>query len=369
MSNRLLRAVALFALTLLFAAALLAAESKPPLRVAVAGLVHGHADGFFSHALKRTDVQIVAIAEPDRALFDQYAAKFRLDTSLYHADLDEALRTTHPQAVLGYTSTYDHRHLVEICARYAIPVMVEKPLAVSYEDAQAIAKAARAAKILVLVNYETSWYPSNQAAYKLIHDGAIGEIRKVVVHDGHEGPKEIGVGPEFLNWLTDAKLNGGGALFDFGCYGADLMTWWMDGQRPLSVTAVTQQIKPDVYPHVDDEATIVLTYPRAQAILQASWNWPYSRKDSEIYGRTGSIVTIAARDIAVRLPREAQATIRAAAPIPAPYDDSLSYLRAVLLDGAKPDALSSLETNLIVTEILDAARRSAASGKTIQLGH
>jgi len=369
MSNRLLRVVALFALTLLSAAALPAADSKPPLRVAIAGLVHGHADGFFSHALKRTDVEIVAIAEPDRALFEQYAAKFRLDTSLYHADLDEALRTTHPQAVLGYTSTYDHRKLVEICARYAIPVMVEKPLAVSYEDAQAIAKAARAAKILVLVNYETSWYPSNQAAYKLVHDGAIGEIRKVVVHDGHEGPKEIGVGPEFLNWLSDPKLNGGGALFDFGCYGADLMTWWMDGQRPLTVTAVTQQIKPEVYPHVDDEATILLTYPRAQAILQASWNWPYSRKDSEIYGRTGSIVTIAAKDIAVRLPREAQATVRAAAPIPAPYDDSLTYLRAVLLDGAKPDALSSLETNLIVTEILDAARRSATSGKTIQLGH
>ena len=369
MSNRLLRVVALFAPTLLSAAALPAADSKPPLRVAIAGLVHGHADGFFSHALKRTDVEIVAIAEPDRALFEQYAAKFRLDTSLYHADLDEALRTTHPQAVLGYTSTYDHRKLVEICARYAIPVMVEKPLAVSYEDAQAIAKAARAAKILVLVNYETSWYPSNQAAYKLVHDGAIGEIRKVVVHDGHEGPKEIGVGPEFFKWLTDPKLNGGGALFDFGCYGADLMTWWMDGQRPLTVTAVTQQIKPEVYPHVDDEATILLTYPRAQAILQASWNWPYSRKDSEIYGRTGSIVTIAAKDIAVRLPREAQATVRAAAPIPAPYDDSLTYLRAVLLDGAKPDALSSLETNLIVTEILDAARRSATSGKTIQLGH
>jgi len=259
--------------------------------------------------------------------------------------------------------------LVEICARYAIPVMVEKPLEVSYEDAQAIAKAARAAKILVLVNYETSWYPSNHAAYKLVHDGAIGEVRKVVVHDGHEGPKEIRVGPEFLNWLTDPKLNGGGALFDFGCYGADLMTWWMDGQRPLTVTAITQQIKPDVYAHVDDEATIVLTYPRAQAILQASWNWPYSRKDSEIYGRTGSIVTIAAKDIAVRLPREAQATARAAAPIPAPYDDSLTYLRAVLLEGTKPDALSSLETNLIVSEILDAARRSAASGKTIQLGH
>ena len=196
--------------------------------------------------------------------------------------------------------------------------MMEKPLAVSYEDAQAIARAARAGKIQVLVNYETSWYPSNHEAYELVRSGAIGDVRKVVVHDGHEGPKEINVQPEFFKWLTDPKLNGAGALFDFGCYGADLMTWLMDGERPLTVTAVTQQIKPDIYPHVDDEATIVLTYPKAQAILQASWNWPYARKDMEVYGRTGSVITIAANDISVRLPHQAQSTTRAAAPIPAP---------------------------------------------------
>ena len=57
----------------------------------------------------------------------------------------------------------------------------------------------------------------------------------------------------------------------------------------------------------------------------------------------------------------------AAKPLPAPYDNSLSYLRAVVVNGMKPDGPSSLDINLTVTEILDAARRSAASGKTIRL--
>jgi len=134
--------------------------------------------------------------------------------------------------------------------------------------------------------------PLPDAAFDLVHEGALGAVRKVVVHDGHYGPKEIGVEPEFLAWLTDPKLNGGGALFDFGCYGADLMTWLMDGQRPQTVTAVTKQIKPEIYPRVDDEATIVLTYPKAQAIVQASWNWPFSRKDMEVYGQTGYVITV-----------------------------------------------------------------------------
>jgi predicted dehydrogenase len=244
--------------------------------------------------------------------------------------------------------------------------MMEKPLAVSLEDALAIQKAASAAKIHVLVNYETSWYRSNHAAYNLVHDRGLGEIRKVVVHDGHKGPKEIGVEPEFLQWLTDPKLNGGGALFDFGCYGADLMTWLMDGQRPQTVTAVTQQIKPEIYSRVDDEATIVLTYPKAQAIIQASWNWPIDRKDLEVYGQTGQVITVRRDEIRVHRADQDEHLVPGG-PIAPPYDDELGYFRSVILDGAKEDALSSLDTNVTVTEILDTARRSAKEHKTIHL--
>ena len=324
--------------------------------------------GFLDQSRHSSEIEIVGVAEPDASLLSQAAARYGFDRSILFADLDEMLQKVHPQAVLVYTNTYDHRRVVEICARHGVPVMMEKPLAVSLEDALAIEKAAHAGKIQVLVNYETSWYRSNHAAYDLVHEGALGDVRKVVVHDGHYGPKEIGVEPEFLAWLTDPKLNGGGALFDFGCYGADLMTWLMDGQRPQTVTAVTQQIKPEIYSRVDDEATIILTYPKAQAIMQASWNWPFGRKDMEVYGQTGYAITVQSNDIRVRRGGENSHEEQIAAkPVPAPYDNSLSYLRAVIVDGAKPDALSSLETNVTVTEILDAARRSAASGKTVSL--
>jgi predicted dehydrogenase len=337
-----------------------------PLRIAVAGLVHGHVAGFFQHSLHRPDIQVVVIAEPDQQLAARYATEVGLDRNLIFTDLEDMVQKTHPQAVLVYTNTYDHRRVVEICARHGIPVMMEKPLAVSAEDAHAIADAARKGKIQVLVNFETSWYRSNHAAYDLVHEKAIGDIRKVVVHDGHQGPREIGVQPEFLAWLNDPKLDGGGALYDFGCYGADLMTWLMDGQRPTSVTAVTQQIKPEIYPRVDDEATIILTYPKAQAILQASWNWPFDRKDMEVYGQTGYVITVRHDDVRVRLKGEEEKQV-AAKPVPSPNDDSLSLLRVVVLSGAKPDPASSLETNVIVAEILDAARRSAASGKSVHL--
>lgn len=346
---------------------ILGAAEAEPLRVAIVGLVHGHVEGFFANSLHRPEIRIVGISDPQRGLFDRYASQFGLDPALYHADLEEMLRAARPQAVLVYSNTFDHRKIVELCAKHHVAVMMEKPLAVSLADAQAIEHAAHEGDIPVLVNYETSWYRDNHDLLELVRAGALGDVRKVVVHDGHQGPKEIGVSPEFLNWLTDPKLNGGGALFDFGCYGADLMTWLMNGERPLSVTAVTQRIKPEVYPHVDDEATIILTYPKAQAILQASWNWPFDRKDMEVYGRTGYAITGGRDTLKIRRAGEKTEQTVTAGQVPSPYADSITYLSAVVRDGLKPDRFSSLETNVIVTEILDAARQSAATGKKVIL--
>jgi predicted dehydrogenase len=364
-----IRTVSFILLSLLFATlAFPAPPAQTPLRVGIVGLVHGHVHGFLGQSRHSPVIEIVGVAEPNASLLSQAATRYGFDRSILFADLEDMLEKVHPQAVLVYTNPYDHRRVVEICARHSVQVMMEKPLAVSLEDALAMEKAAHTGNIRVLVNYETSWYRSNHAAYDLVHEGALGDVRKVVVHDGHNGPKEIGVEPEFLAWLTDPRLNGGGALFDFGCYGADLMTWLMDGQRPLSVTAVTQQIKPEIYSRVDDEATIILTYPKTQAIIQASWNWPFDRKDMEVYGQTGYVITVKRDDVRVRRRgNDSRDEQLSAKPIAPPYDNSLSYLRAVTLDGAKPDALSSLDTNVTVTEILDAARRSAATRKTVML--
>jgi glucose-fructose oxidoreductase len=163
-------------------------------------------------------------------------------------------------------------------------------------------------------------------------------------------------------------LDGGGALYDFGCYGADLMTWLLHGEAPQSVTAVTEQLQPSVYPKVDDEADILLTYRNAIAIVQGSWNWPFDVKDMDVYGRTGSVKTIKRDRVEVRLENEAAARTTEAAAVVTPYDDPLHYLAAVIRgdiqEGHDP---SSLETNVIVSEILDAARQSARTGRSVRL--
>ena len=364
MNKRILMAVALSFLTVLRGRS---EDARPPVRFAIVGLTHDHARGFIPAARNRDDVQLVGIVEPDRELTARYARTYQLDTNLFCSTLDELLRKTNVQAVATFTSTFDHRRVVEECAARGLTVMMEKPLAVNMKHALAMQAAAKKGGIQILVNYETTWYPGNHEAFSIIHDQhAIGDIRKMVVHDGHRGPKEIGCSADFLRWLTDPTLNGGGALMDFGCYGADLMTWLMNGRRPVSVFAVTQQLKPDVYPKVEDEATIVLTYPNAQGIIQASWNWPYDRKDMEIYGQSGQLLVPRKDLIRLRSGNVPEAD-KSPAPLRGAQADPLSYLAAVVHGEIKPSGLSSLEINMIVTEILDAARESARTGKRVDL--
>jgi predicted dehydrogenase len=344
-------------------------KSNSEIKLGIAGLTHGHV-GWILDAMKKGDVKVVGIAESNREVAQRYAKEYGFPISLVYPTLEEMVAKTNPDGVTAFGPIFDHLHVVEVCAPLHIDVMVEKPLAVNGEHAQKMARLVRENGIKLVTDYETTWYPTNHLAYQMaVDEKKLGEIRKVIVCDGHQGPKEINVQPEFLAWLTDPKQNGGGAVVDFGCYGANLITWLIQNQKPLTVSATLQTMKPDVYPKVDDEATIILTYPGTQGIIQASWNWPFSRKDMQIFGRTGELFAASRHEIDYRLAGEDKETKKELPERLAPYNDPFAWFEAVIRGDiiVSPTDLSSLENNLIVVEILDAARESARTGKVVHL--
>ena len=352
--------------SVLVLSAMMVHSQEAPLRLAVAGITHGHL-GEVVRRMNRGDFQIVGVAEPR----DEYRAKNeltgRLDASLFYGDLGRMLDETKPEVVVAYGSIYDHLAVVEACAPRGVHVMVEKPLAVDNKSARRIAKLAAKYGIKVLTNYETTWYSTNQYAKRLIDEGQIGTPVRINIYDGHEGPKEIGCSPMFLEWLTDPVLNGGGAVIDFGCYGANLATWLLHGQEPLSVYAVLKQHKPDVYPKVDAVAPIVVEYPSCTVQIMASWCWPKGRKDMYVYGSSGSIFQLTSGQMETRINGRDSGPFEAPQ-LEQPYDDSFRFLRAVVRGEIElpPYDLSSLENNLMVVHILDAARRSARTGRPVR---
>lgn len=330
--------------------------------------MHGHVSGFLHELPKHTNVELVGVSEPDAALRQKYQAQTKLPVSAFFASEKEMLEKTKPQAILVYTAPADHLSAISVAAPMHIAAMVEKPLATTTADAETIAKLSTQYKVPVLTNYATTWFPANTAVYQAVKEGQVGDIRKIVAYDGHRGPKEIGVGPEFLGWLTDPVKNGGGAIVDFGCYGIDLVTWLMHGELPESVTAVTQQMKPEIYSKVDDDSTIILKYPHAQAVIMGSWNWPVDRRDLAVYGSKGVASAVKTDGLRVHLISEKEEQVSKAVPLTAPEDNSLDYLTAVLTNKTAPKGdLTALDTNVKVVRILSAARESAKSGRTVVL--
>lgn len=341
-----------------------------PLRIVIVGATHGHVP-FLLNRKNKEDVVVVGIYEPDKALAERLAKNYHLSASIFYTDVNNMLDAVKPEAAAVFGSIYKHMAAVEVCAPRGIHIMVEKPLATTVAQAEKMQQLAKKYKIHLLTDFETSWYPATAKTGQLVNDSNfVGSIKKVVIHDGHQGPKKIRVNQEFFDWLTDPVQNGGGALVDFGCYGANLMTWLMQGQQPVSVTAVTQHFQPDVYPKVDDEATIIVSYPTAQCIIQASWNWPFSRKDMEVYGETGYVITTNNTGMRIRsATTKAEQSIEVTASDVPVYTEPFAYFKDVLRGKAKvPEfGLYSLENNLMVVRILSAARESAKSGKTVFL--
>jgi predicted dehydrogenase len=339
-------------------------QAQNTLRVAVAGLAHDHVRGLMNQ-YKKGEVIITGIAEGDGQLVEKYKKSYQLPDSIFFPDLASLLAKKKPDVVLAYTSISEHIKVVEVCAPRGIPVMVEKPLATTIKDAERIAELSKLHHIQVLTNYETTWYNSNQQLYEMVNSGhIIGSVRKMNVHDGHNGPQEIGCSPDFLNWLTDPVKNGGGAVMDFGCYGANLMVWLMNGKAPIAVTAVTHHLKPLIYPKVEDDATILLEYPDATGIIEASWDWPFGIKDFEVFGTQGYLHALNGNTLQQRLKDNYESVSLK----PATYQDNIQYLNDVLSGKLDPGHdLSSLENNLIVVRILESALKSAREGKRIVL--
>ena len=121
-------------------------------------------------------------------------------------------------------------------------------------------------------------------------------------------------------------------------------------------------LKPAMYPRVDDDATIVLTYRGATAVIEASWCWTHDTKEMDIYTERGSIHAGKWDVLAIRAPDQPAEPVEPEAK-PECLENEWTYLRRVVRGECPVDPLSSLEMNVVAAEILDAARASAKANR------
>jgi predicted dehydrogenase len=345
----------------------LAAQART--RLAIVGLDHDHVWGILKLIASQPDAELVAIADTHPELIQKAKATAPPSVkffSNYVAMLDEVK----PDAVIVTTANNRHLEILRACAKRKIHFDTEKPMAASGADAREMERLAREAGIKLMVNYVSAWPQSTQEALRRIQAGEIGNIQKIIVQFGHEGPKEIGTSKYFADWLYDPVKNGAGALMDFGCYGAD---WAMVLKgRPKRVYAASLKLKTAQHNAVEDDATVLLEYADATAILMPSWDWPYGKGQAEIFGSKGSFLVRgdgllfqpAKGDTSVQNPDGKPLETQPVAP---EKRNNLAYFLYCIRNDKPIEGLVSAAVNVGVNEIIDAANESIRTGREVAL--
>lgn len=332
-------------------------------KIAVIGLIHSHVWGHLGKMIQGAPARLAGIAETRADLIEE-AKRRGAPAEVFFDDYRKMLEQTKPDIVWAFVENNRHLEIVQACAPRKIHVMFEKPLASTYRDALAIRELARKHGIQVMTNYQMAWWPSQYAAKAQADSGALGQvwrIRGIVGHGGPGGP--TGLNRYFFEWLTDPVKNGGGALVDFGCYNALWALWYLG--RPESVYAQANRLRPETFPKVEDHSTIVLHYPKAVAVLEGSWDLPRSFQDLEVFGREGSLY-VTQRRVELRKGRGAPEEIPPAE-LPPERAEPIAYMIHCLRTGRPLEGLVSLDLNVEVCEILEAAKMSLASGRAVKL--
>lgn len=350
-------------------AAQAAVPQETKIRLAIIGLDHDHVWGLLKDISGESRAELVAIADPHPELLNR-AKPQAPATAKFYSDYVQLLDEAKPDAVVVTTSNDRHLQILRECANRHIHYFTEKPLATNAADAREMARLANQAGIKLMVNYWNAWVPASHELFRAVKSDKIGPVQKIIVQYGHRGPKEIGVSPYFASWLYDPAKNGGGAIIDFGCYGAE-WALWLKG-RPARVYAAVAKLKVEQHNNVDDDATIILEYPDATVVIQASWNWPYSKSAVEVSGPKGAL--LASRD-ALFFRSSTQQGLGST-----PYGDPMrlgslapeaanpvSYFLHCIRAGNPIGEPLSAELNVQVMEILDAARESVRLGRAQDL--
>jgi predicted dehydrogenase len=332
--------------------------------IAVVGLVHSHVWGHLNKIVSGDPAKLVGVAETEPELVAE-AKKRGVPENLIFSDWKKMLDQQKPEIVWAFVENNRHLEIAQYCAAHKIHILFEKPLASTYKDAAAIRDLARKNGIYVMANYQMAWWPANYAAKDLADSGEIGTVWRLHGIVGHGGPGgHTGLGRFFVDWLTDPVKNGGGALVDFGCYNALWSLWYLG--RPESVYAEVVHLRPAEFPKVEDSSTILLHYPGAEAVLEGSWDLPRGFQDLEVFGRRGSINM---RNDGVTLQKSGDKTAQSVPlkPLAPEAAEPIAAMIHSIETKTEPQGMTSLDMNVQVMEIIDAAKESIKTGKAVRL--
>lgn len=359
----------------------------------IIGFAHMHVNEIAAYISEEESFELLGIADlpPDKPEETQarYTRAWNLENVRAKTgvapDADYRLMLDRVKPDLAFILTENHKKLevVRECAARGVGVVIEKPMSTNLEEALAIRKVTREAGVEAMVNWPVIWRPYIHRELAALRSGVAGKLQKVYYINGHTGPLGKGArhrGVEAAaEEMTDAarastwwyqKGTGGGAFLDIGCYGFFYNTWARPAEeRPLSVSAFAGNFGTPFMPReVPDNMAAVISYPDSYGVVEGTWTMPQSVLP------TGPVFCCSEGVIFTTPDKNVKAVDLTGKEIALPRAEEPAHIRNIVDHyadaGAKGTPLLrpvTLDFNLGVAALMDAAMRAAASGGTIEV--
>lgn len=343
------------------------------IRLGVISFAHGHVNAYIETIKDFPDAQVVAAWDANRERGSTQCAKYGL---AFERDLDALLRRDDLDAVFVTSPTNKHAEHVTAAAQAGKAVLLQKPMALTLDDCDAIIAAVQRYGVPFSLCYQMRCDPVNQKMKQLLDEGAVGNV--AVVRRRHA----IGMllSPSWAqpgNWHIDAAQNMG-MFMDDASHAADWFMWMLG--KPTSVIAEIDNVVTNVAP--DDNGVAVFRFARKEmGILLNSSTMLAAEATTEIYGDRGVIIQNYGDAPSSGLPRPRGATAlklfrvgesdwqRFDFPADMPHAARIRAVPRPLVDylQGKASPLATAEDGRICIEMILGAYQAAREGRRITL--
>jgi glucose-fructose oxidoreductase len=334
-------------------------------------------------AWQHPQCEIAGICDADPSRLSDAAKQFGLRDDQLFDDWHRCLDLAQPDLIILCPATADHGAWVEQLAPRSVPLLVEKPMASSLQDADRMMAACEAAGTLLAINWPLYWVASHRTAKRAIDEGMIGDLIEVHFYDGNRGPlyhtadKRKVSDQEVLrqkptSWFYQAD-RGGGSLLDYLGYGATLATWFLNGQAPLEVTCVVDQ---PAGLQVDEHSVTVARYSMGLSKFETRWGtfsdpWIHQPQPTCGFVLVGTDGTISSYDYAdsirIQTREQPQGFALPVDQLRPPAQNPIQCMVHCIENGLAPPGPLSPEISRIGQQIVDTAFASAQQKRTLPL--
>lgn len=352
-------------------------------KIAGVNFDHMHMGDLLRMVHEHPEAEIVGVSDEDNARMDAVAQALGIDDAARFTDYRQCLEETKPDITILCPATATHGEWVEKVAPFGTHILVEKPMAASLAEADAMIAAVQKTGKTMVINWPLAWYPPHVTSKRLIDEGVIGDVIEVHYYDGNRGPMrhvadKIEVGEEEAarrkseSWFY-RKAQGGGSLLDYLGYGVTLGTWYHNGKAPIEVTTTVDEPRGL---EVDEHSITVARYDYGLSKYETRWGtftdpWtlqPQPKCGFVIMGTQGTISSYDyEQTIRVQTKDHPEGEVIPVDVLQAPRQNPIQYFIHCIATGEKVTGPLDPALCRIGQQIVDTAVVSAREKRTVKL--